>query len=216
MNESLRPPCSDNKENFAVTRRFRTCTGTGTDLDSVVGTILARTKLRWGLEETIREWIFKQGVFWWEKTIYCRKVSNLRQPRETDFDSVVITTWVRPVKMSIRRNHPWVNVKVVFDRKNLIPGKCKLVQRNRFWFCWDNPLAKTIYKVNIWTSDNMIDEWILCNVEVCCDRKKTLHRQISNMRSPILINRFPFCCGYHFGQDDIPGEIYPRGHRENR
>jgi hypothetical protein len=29
----------------------------------------------------------------------------------------VITTWVRPVKMSLRRNHPWVNVKVVFDRQ---------------------------------------------------------------------------------------------------
>jgi hypothetical protein len=41
-----------------------------------------------------------------KKTMSFGKVSNLRHPRETDFDSVVITTWVRPVKMSLRRNHP--------------------------------------------------------------------------------------------------------------
>jgi hypothetical protein len=52
-----------------------------------------------------------------KKTISCGKVSNVRHPRETDLDSVVITTWVRPVTMRLRRNHPSVNVKVVFDRQ---------------------------------------------------------------------------------------------------
>jgi hypothetical protein len=55
-----------------------------------------------------------------EKIAGCGKVSNLRHPRETDFNSVVITTWVRSVKMSLRRNHPRVDPKVVIDRKNLI------------------------------------------------------------------------------------------------
>jgi hypothetical protein len=144
MNESLRPPCPNKKD--VVTARFRTRTGTvqETDLDSVVGTILAKTKLWWGSEETINEWICN-AYSDAKKTTSCRKVSNLYHLRETDFDSVVITTWVRPVKMNLRRNYPWMNVNVVFDNKKLIAGmfrKCA-TNRNRFWFCCGNHLDNT-------------------------------------------------------------------------
>jgi hypothetical protein len=119
MDESSRPPCSNKKETLssagfepALVQLKRQM------LILLWGIILARTKLWWGSEETIHEWIFNwKCVQMGKKTTSLRKVSNLRHPRETDFDSVVITTWVRPVKMSLRRKHPWVNVKVVFDRQ---------------------------------------------------------------------------------------------------
>jgi hypothetical protein len=41
-----------------------------------------------------------QGVFRPEKT-YRRKVSSLRSTTETDFDSVMVTTWLKPVRIRV-------------------------------------------------------------------------------------------------------------------
>jgi len=45
------------------------------------------------------------SVFRQAKKTYRRKVSNLRSPRETDFDSVVVTTWLKPVRIRGRGIH---------------------------------------------------------------------------------------------------------------
>jgi hypothetical protein len=40
----------------------------------------------------------------------------------TDFDSVVITAWLRLIKMHVRRIHPWLNVEVYSNTKILVGG----------------------------------------------------------------------------------------------
>jgi hypothetical protein len=77
---------------------FRTCFGTvkETDVDSVnIGSTLARTKSSSSPEETVHERVLRY-ILIGQKTTRCQQVSNLRDRlgSETDFDSVMITTWL--------------------------------------------------------------------------------------------------------------------------
>jgi hypothetical protein len=58
-----------------------------------------------------------EGTYGWEKNIWHRQVSNLRSPRETDFDSVVVTTWLRPVWWTSKEiSYEWMPRHVLLEK----------------------------------------------------------------------------------------------------
>jgi hypothetical protein len=86
---------------------------------------------------------FKAYILIRKKTGW-QQVSNLQLPCATDFDSVLITTWLILVKINLRRSHPWLNVEVSSNRKILVAGMFWGHGKwNRFSFCCRNHLAKT-------------------------------------------------------------------------
>jgi hypothetical protein len=109
--------------------RFRTCIGTvqEIDLDSVVATILARTKLRWDPRKpSMCESSRRRNRCW----ICCGNQTT------------------KTSSISLWGHHPWVNVKVC-SRKNLVEARFRtcLIQEkqiNRFWFCCGNHMGKTL------------------------------------------------------------------------
>jgi hypothetical protein len=106
--------CSKREENFVVVRfvtravqetRFRFWWG------------INLTKTSWNESPTKASMYESQGMSRYIKNPWHRQVSNLCCLRATDFDSVVATSWPRPVSVVHRRNYPWVSIKVRSKRK---------------------------------------------------------------------------------------------------
>jgi hypothetical protein len=130
-----------------------------------------------------------EGMFGWKKA-FVRQVSNLRGPRETDFDSAVITTWLRPVRRSIWGNHPWVNVKVYSDRKTLDFSRFRscAVQQTQILslvgrgLLAQDQLKNTSKELSVSVSSRVLKE------------KKLYSLQVSNLHWHRQRDRFRFCC----------------------
>jgi len=62
--------------------------------------------------------------FQWKNARH-RQVLNLRISGGTDFDSVVETTWLRPVKRDLRGNHQWMNLggRRVPIKRHVVTGR---------------------------------------------------------------------------------------------
>jgi hypothetical protein len=84
-----------------------------------------------------------QGMFQKKKTV-SRQVLNLHR-KETDFDSVKITTWLGPVRMSLRGNHRESISRCVPIEKSYHSAGFKPTRHkgNSFRFCYGNHLTKT-------------------------------------------------------------------------
>jgi hypothetical protein len=91
MSKSSRPPCSDRKKLSSV--GFKPALAQSERQIWIMGT---PHEVELIPEETVHERIL-------EITTGCQHVSNLRDQSETDFDSVVLTTWLRLIKMNVRR-----------------------------------------------------------------------------------------------------------------
>jgi len=104
--------------------------------------------------------------------------SNPRYPRETDFDSGVVTTELRPVNGNLRWNHPWVNVKAYSDRKTVARQVSNLRNPRETDF---NSVVVTTYQRLVNMNLQWNHPWVKGKA---CSERKTSVRQVSNLRYP--------------------------------
>jgi len=104
--------CSDRKKLSST--GFKPSQSEGNRFWFCCGNDMAKTS--WMDSEGNHLWVnVIEGTYGWKKNWH-RQVSDLRSPRETDFDSVV-TTWLRPVRLTSKEiSYEWMPRHVLLEK----------------------------------------------------------------------------------------------------